>query len=240
VMFNDFITIASDQLFNNAAKIHFMSGGRFSAPVTIWTVAGAEGRWGAQHSQHLAGWFAQVPGIKVLSPASPVMMRASVLAALDDPDPVVLLVDRPLLYSRAPLANDEASPWKARVVQVGSDATIATAGRLVHVAIEASRASGSSVEIVDLQRIAPLDVDPVVASVEKTGRLVVAHDEVGCGALGALVETAVYQRAFWALDAPIARVSAPSTPVPTAPNLEDAYIVEATDIERAIWEVMNP
>lgn len=235
IMFDDFATLASDQLFNNAAKIHFMSGGRYSVPLTIWTVAGAEGRWGAQHSQSLAGWFAQVPGIKVLSPSSPKMMYSSVLEALTDPDPVVLFVDRRLLYSRAELPGDDGSPWQARVIKGGSDVTVAASGSLAHSALEAAHAFPDGVvEVIDLQRLAPIDVSVIVESVARTSRLVIAHDEARCGGIAAAVASEVYERGYWSLEAPIQRVTCPPTPVPFAGPLEDAYVVSATDIVDAI------
>lgn len=237
IMFNDFLTVASDQLFNAAAKIHYMSGGRYSVPLTIWTIAGAQGRWGAHHSQHLAGWLAQVPGIKVLAPASPAMAASSVAAALEDPDPVILLVDRPLLYSRAALAGDDGSPWQPRVVREGSECTVVASGRSVHLALQAAQQTQTSVEVIDLQRLAPIDVGPVVESVKRTGRLVIAHDEVSCGALTSLVETLVYENAYWDLDAPIKRVTSPATPVPSAANLEDNYTLDTEAITAAIDEV---
>jgi pyruvate/2-oxoglutarate/acetoin dehydrogenase E1 component len=234
IMFNDFITAASDQLFNNAAKIHFMSGGRRSVPLTIWTLAGAGTRWGAHHSQHLDGWFAQVPGLKVLSPASPRMMFASVTAALENPDPVVLLVDRSLLYETTALPNDDASPWSSRIVRRGEDVTLATSGRLVHVAIAAAASLEASVEIIDLQRLAPIDVTLVLESIRRTKRLILVHDEVSGGAMTAMLEAAIYQEGFWILDEPICRVTAPTTPVPAAANLEDAYMVSTAGIARAV------
>jgi pyruvate/2-oxoglutarate/acetoin dehydrogenase E1 component len=234
IMFNDFITAASDQLFNNAAKIHVRSGGRRSLPLTTWTLAGAGTRWAAHHSQHLDGWFAQVPGLKVLSPASPAMMFASVSAALADPDPVVLLVDRALLYTTEPLAHDDASPWRPRIVRAGEDVTLVASGRLVHLALAATQDMDASVEVIDLQRLAPLDVQPVLESVRKTKRLVIAHDEVSNGAFAAMLQAAIYPEAFWILDEPIAVVSSSPTPVPAAPNLEDAFMVGRDEIARAI------
>jgi pyruvate/2-oxoglutarate/acetoin dehydrogenase E1 component len=240
IMFNDFLTVASDQLFNTAAKAHYMSGGRYSVPLTLWTIAGAEGRWGAHHSQHLAGWLTQVPGLKVLAPASPAMMAASMRAALDDPDPVVLIVDRPLLYSRAPLAGDGGSPWSPRVVRPGEDVTVVASGRTVHLALRAAEQVEASVEVIDLQRLAPLDVSSVVDSVSRTTRLVIVHDEVACGGLTTLVESAVRDNAFWSLDAPVERVTSPATPVPAAGVLEDAYIVNVDEVSAAIRRVMEP
>jgi len=239
IMFNDFITAASDQLFNNAAKIHFMSGGRYSVPLTVWTLAGAGTRWGAHHSQHLDGWLAQVPGLKVLAPCTPAMASASVRAALEDPDPVVLLVDRELLYSRQGLAGDNGDPWSPRIVAGGSDLTLATSGRLVHTALAASAQSGFSVEVIDLQRLAPLAIEAIVTSVEKTNRLLIVHDEASSGSFASAVAAAVYERAFWALDAPVGRLTAPATPVPAAARLEDAYMVDAAKVTAAIRALMG-
>lgn len=238
IMFNDFMTAASDQLFNNAAKLHFMGGGRYSVPLTVWTIAGAGTRWGAHHSQHLDGWFAQVAGLKVLSPTTPRMAYASVTAALEDPDPVVVLVDRALLYDRVALPGDDGDPWAPRTVRHGDDVTVVATGRLVHLALEAAEQARPSVEVIDLQRIAPLDVEPILASLERTSRLVLVHDEAACGALSALVESAVYERGFWLLDAPIRRLTSPATPVPAAATLEDAYMLTADDVVAAVEAVM--
>lgn len=234
LMFNDFITVASDQLFNNAAKLHFMSGGRYSVPLTVWTIAGAGTRWGAHHSQHLEGWLMQVPGLKVLAPSSPAMVAASVRAAMEDPDPVVVVGDRALLYSREPLAGDDGSPWSPRVVRQGGDVTLVTTGRLTHLALEVAEEVDASVEVIDLQRLAPLDVSVIVDSLEATTRLVIAHEEATCGAVSGSLLKAVYDAAFWMLDGPIVTVNSPATPVPAAATLEDAHVIGAADLRRAI------
>jgi pyruvate dehydrogenase E1 component beta subunit len=239
LMFCDFVTAASDQLFNHAAKIRFMSGGTYSVPLTVWTIAGAGTRWGAQHSQRLDGWLAQVPGLKMLAPATPAAAASAVAAAIADPDPVVLLADRSLLYSRTPLPNDGESPWRSRVVQHGTEVTVAATGRLVHVALEAGRATGCSVEVVDLQRLAPLDVDPLVDSATRTGKVLVLHEEASPGAMAGLIAAAVYDAAFWTLDAPIVQLTGPPTPVPAAPRLEDAYLLDVDDVSNAIKQLVR-
>jgi pyruvate dehydrogenase E1 component beta subunit len=239
LMFCDFVTAASDQLVNHAAKIHFMSGGHSSVPLTVWTVGGAGTRWGAQHSQRLDAWIAGVPGLKVLAPASPAFAAASIREAIADPDPVVVFTDRALLYSRSDLPGDAGSPWHSRVVRAGTELTVAATGRLVHVALEAADAVGASVEVVDLHRLAPLDVDPVVESVVRTSRLLVLHDEAGPGALAATVVAAVQEAAFWQLDAPIARLTSPATPVPAAATLEDAYMLDVDAVAAAMKQVLQ-
>lgn len=239
LMFSDFMTAASDQLFNHAAKIHFMSGGRYSVPLTVWTVAGAGTRWGAQHSQRLDGWLTQMPGLKVLAPSSPAMARASMAAALADPDPVVIVVDRSLLYARACLPADDTSPWQTRVVREGRDLTVVTSGRLVHLALAVAAELPADVEVIDLQCIAPLDLSVVLRSLDKTSRLIVAHDEHASGALGATVESRIYAEGFWMMSAPVVRVSSPPTPVPAAASLEDAYMIDHTLLRRKFEEALN-
>lgn len=239
VMFNDFLTLASDQLFNHAAKIHFMSGGRYSVPLTIWTVGGAGTRWGAQHSQRLDGWLSQIPGLKVVSPSSPQMMRNTMREALHDPDPVVILVDRTLLYSRVALPDDNGSPWQARIISQGSRVTVAASGRLTHLALEIARNRPGEIEVIDLQRLAPVDVTTICKSVEKTNRLVLLNDEVSTGGYVASLALAVYDHTYWLLDAPIGHLASPSTPVPAAPSLEDAFMITSSDVENAVLKTLN-
>jgi pyruvate/2-oxoglutarate/acetoin dehydrogenase E1 component len=239
LMFDDFLTLASDQLFNHAAKIHHMSGGRRSVPLTVWTTGGAGTRWGAQHSQRIDGWLAGVPGLKVLAPTTPAMAAASLSAAVDDPDPVVILADRTLLYRRWELPGDDGSPWANRLVHEGSDLTIAASGRTVALALEAVEETGVSADVVDLQRIAPLDVSVLVPSIERTSRLLVVHDEAAGTGVADRVARAAYEQAFWLLDAPVEIVTPPATPVPAAPVLEDAFQVQRNDIAAAIGRVLR-
>ena len=240
LMFDDFITVASDQLFNNAAKINFMSGGRFPVPLVVWTIAGAGTRWGAHHSQHLEGWLGQVPGLKVLAPASPAATERSVEAAFADPNPVVIVADRDLLFSRASLPGEDSSPWCPRVLRPGTDVTLLTSGRLSHLALEAIEGLDVSVELIDLQVIAPLELEPVVESVARTSRLAIIHDEAAPGALSSMIARAVYDAAFWHLDAPIAVVTSPGTPVPAAAVLEDAHMLGAEDIVNTVRGLVAP
>lgn len=234
LMFNDFLTLASDQLFNHAAKIHFMSGGRYPVPLTVWTTAGGLTRWGAQHSQRLDGWLVQVPGLKVLAPSSPAAAAASVTAALADPDPVVIVADRMTLYGRAELPGDEAVlPWAPRLVANGDAATVVAVGRLVAVCLQAVERAGVEADVVDLQRLAPLDVSLVVESVRRTGRLLVVHDEPRSGAMSAAIVAAVVERGLPA-GARVRRVTAADTPVPAAATLEDAYAVTPEGIAAAL------
>jgi pyruvate/2-oxoglutarate/acetoin dehydrogenase E1 component len=175
----------------------------------------------------------------MIAPASPVLAATAVLEATADPDPVVVLVDRALLYSHQGLPGDSGSPWRSRVVRSGSELTVAATGRLVHLALEAAAAIGASAEVVDVQRLAPLDIEPVVDSVTRTSRLLVLHDEAGPGAMGATIAAMVQDVAFWDLDAPIARLTSPATPVPAAATLEDAYTLDADDVADAMKRLLQ-
>ncbi|MGH9027258.1 MAG: transketolase C-terminal domain-containing protein, partial [Acidimicrobiia bacterium] len=176
----------------------------------------------------------------VLAPSSPDAAGAAVETALDDPDPVVVSVDRSLLYSRAPLPGDpSASPWRGRIVEAGDDITVAATGRLVHLARQAAAESDASVEIVDIQRIAPLDSDTVLESVRRTSRLLVLHDEAAGGGVSSALAAAVADEGFWVLDAPVRRLTSPATPIPAAATLEDAYMLDVGEVRLAIKELVE-
>jgi pyruvate/2-oxoglutarate/acetoin dehydrogenase E1 component len=240
LMFNDFMTVASDQLFNHAAKIRFMSGGRYSIPLVVWTVGGAGTRWGAQHSQRLDGWFAQVPGLKVLAPSTPAAAYAAVTEAIADPDPVVVLADRSLLFESGGLPGDERiDPWRARRVLDGDRLTVVATGRLVHLARDVALAADLSVDLLDVQCIAPLDIQPILESLERTARILIVHDEAGGAGAAATLAAAVYEQGFWLLDAPVGRLTSPATPVPAAAGLEDAFCITAEKIESAMRSVLE-
>jgi len=240
LMFNDFVTVASDQLFNHAAKIRFMSGGRYSVPLVVWTVGGAGTRWGAQHSQRLDGWFAQVPGVKVLAPSTPAAAYAAVAAAIEDPDPVVVLADRSLLFKSGGLPGDERiDPWRPRRVLEGDRLTVVGTGRLVHLARDVALGANFSVDLLDVQCLAPLDLQPVLDSLERTAHVLILHDEAGDAGAASTLAAAVYERGFWSLDAPVGRLTSPARPVPAAPVLEDAYRITPEKIESAMRSVLE-
>ena len=239
LMFADFVTLASDQLFNHAAKIHYMSGGQRSVPLTVWTTGGAGTRWGAQHSQRLDGLFAAVPGLKVLTPATSAAAGAALSSALDDPDPVVVISDRALLYRRDEFPGDGSDPTQPRVVQVGTQVTLVATGRLLFDAIEASRSAGVAAEIIDLQRTAPLRVDEIVDSVRRTGRLLVLHDEARAAGIASMVVAAVVEQAIRDLAAAPMILTSPATPVPAASTLEDRYLIDSAGIAKALLEVVQ-
>jgi pyruvate dehydrogenase E1 component beta subunit len=239
VMFIDFVTLALDQLVNQAAKAHAMSGGQLSAPLVLRTQGGAGRRWGAQHSQSLESWLTHIPGLKVVMPSRAVDAAGLLASAIADPNPVVF-VENKTLYFKSEEVPERPEPvpiGEALVVRPGSDVTIVALSRLVDealVAAERLAAEGIEAEVIDPRTLVPLDLDAVVASVRRTNRLVVAHEAVEHGGFGAELAAQVQAAAFDDLDAPIERVGAAFAPVPFSPPLEDAYVPGAEEVYAAV------
>ncbi|MGH2850386.1 MAG: alpha-ketoacid dehydrogenase subunit beta, partial [Solirubrobacteraceae bacterium] len=235
IMFIDFITLALDQLVNQAAKAHAMSGCQLSVPLVLRTQGGAGQRGGAQHSQSLEAWLTHVPGLKVVMPASAADAAGLLASAIADPGPVVFVENKALYFKRAELAEVPAPVpiGAARTLREGGDVTIVALSRLVDEALDAAdrlAADGIAAEVIDPRTLVPLDLDAIVASTRRTGRLVVAHEAVRFGGFGAEIAAAVGAAAFDHLDAPIERVGAPFAPIPLSPPLEDAYLPGASEI----------
>jgi pyruvate/2-oxoglutarate/acetoin dehydrogenase E1 component len=240
IMFIDFITLALDQLVNAAAKAHFMSGGQLTVPLVLRTQGGAGLRGGAQHSQSLEAWLAHVPGLKVVMPSRPSDAAGLLASALAAPNPVVFIQTKTLYFRIGELAETvEPVPiGQAVTLREGRDVTIVALSRLVHDALEAAdrlaAEDGIEAEVIDPRTLVPLDLAAIVASVERTGRLVIAHEAVEHGGFGAEVAARVGAAAFDSLDAPIARVGAPFAPIPLSPPLEDAYLPGVDEIVAAV------
>jgi pyruvate/2-oxoglutarate/acetoin dehydrogenase E1 component len=228
IMFIDFITLALDQLVNQAAKAHFMSGGQLSVPLVLRTQGGAGGRAGAQHSQSLEAWLTHVPGLKVVMPSRAADAAGLLASAIADPGPVVF-VENKSLYFRREMVSESAEPMalgRANWLRPGRDVTIVALSRMVGEALTAAQrlaAEGIEAEVIDPRTLVPLDLEPIAASVRRTGRAVVAHEAVRAGGFGAELAAQLQEAAFDYLEAPIQRVGAPFTPVPLSPSLEDAY-----------------
>jgi pyruvate/2-oxoglutarate/acetoin dehydrogenase E1 component len=239
IMFIDFITLALDQLVNQAAKAHFMSGGQLTVPLVLRTQGGAGQRGGAQHSQSLESWLAHIPGLKVVMPGRAADVRGLLASAIADPNPVVFIENK-ALYFRREEVPDDPSPvpiGRANTLREGDDVTIVALSRLVGEALRAAdRLAGDGIEaeVIDPRTLVPLDLEAIVASVRRTNRLVVAHEAVEQGGFGAEVAARVQAAAFDDLDAPIERVGAPFTPVPLSPPLEDAYLPGADEVYGAV------
>ena len=240
IMFVDFITLALDQLANGAAKAHFMSGGQLTVPMVLRTQGGAGYRGAAQHSQSLESWLTHVPGLKVVMPSRPSDAAGLLASAIADPNPVVF-VENKTLYFRTGEVAEPAAPvpiGRAATVRAGSDVTVVALSRLVHDALAAAdrlaAEDGIEAEVIDPRTLVPLDVEAIVKSVERTGRLVVAHEAVEHGGFGAEIAAQVQAAAFDYLDAPIGRVGAPFAPIPLSAPLEDAYLPGADEVVAAV------
>ncbi|MBD0317327.1 MAG: alpha-ketoacid dehydrogenase subunit beta [Thermoleophilia bacterium] len=239
VMYQDFTTLAMEQLVNQAAKHRYMSGGQLKVPLTVRTQGGAGWSPGAQHAQQLEGWFVHVPGLKVVFPSTPADVRGLLWSSIYEDNPVMFFEHR-TLYGIKGEVPDEIEPielGRARVHREGDDVTVVATGRLVHEALAAAKEAeedGISVEVVDPRTLLPLDEDALVESVKKTNRCVVAHEAVVRMGFGAEVAALVQERAFDYLDAPVERVGAKFAPLPFAPVMEQYVVPHAADVLAAI------
>jgi acetoin:2,6-dichlorophenolindophenol oxidoreductase subunit beta len=229
IMFIDFITLALDQLVNHAAKLYYMSGGQLKIPLTVRVQCGISGAMGAHHSQSLESWLAHVPGLKVVMPSNPADAKGLLKAAIRDDNPVVFIEHRGLYWSKGevPEAEKIVPIGKATVLRPGEHLTIVTFANMVGTVLAAAEelsAEGIAAEVIDLRSLSPLDIGTIAESVRKTGRMVVAHEAVEQGGIGAEITAAVQERALYYLDAPILRVAAPFAPVPASPALEKEFL----------------
>ena len=239
IMFVDFITLAMDQLVNHGAKLRYLSGGQLKVPLVVRAQCGAMGGWGAHHSQSLEAWFLHVPGLKVVMPATPADARGLLKAAIRDDNPVVFVENRALYWGLGdvPAGEGLVPLGQAAVRREGSDVTVLATGRLVGEALGAARDLGAedvSAEVIDLRSLAPLDLETIVGSVRKTGRVVIAHEAVLTGGLGAELAARLQHAAFDYLDAPIERVGAPDAPVPASPQLEEVFVPGRAEVAAAV------
>jgi pyruvate dehydrogenase E1 component beta subunit len=229
IMFNDFVALAMDQIVNQAAKIHYMSGGRLSAPLVVRMLCGTNGSTAAQHSQSLEAWFTHVPGLKVVAPSTPEDAKAFLKAAIRDPDPVMFFEQR-MLYNTKGELPDQVEPaplGQGRVIREGSDLTIAAYMKGVQQARDAAELleqEGISVEVWDVRSLVPFDREGLRGSLERTGRLLTLHEAVVRGGFGAEIAAIAADECFDLLKAPVARVGAHCTPHPYAPQLENTML----------------
>lgn len=225
IMFMDFMTLAMDALVNQAAKAHFMFGGQRSVPLVIRTPHGGGLNAGPQHSQCLEAWFAHIPGLKVVCPATVSDAYGLIRSAIADPNPVVVVENKALYGMKGELPDKpQVVPiGKGNIVRSGGDLTIVTYGALVHTALDAAQILETEkidAEIVDLRSIQPWDEELVLSSLARTHRLIVAHEAVEAFGVGAEVAARMADIGFDELDAPILRVGAPFMPIPFAKSLE--------------------
>ncbi|HET6949379.1 MAG TPA: alpha-ketoacid dehydrogenase subunit beta [Acidimicrobiales bacterium] len=242
VMTVNFSLLALDQIVNNAATLLHMSGGQFNVPLVIRMTTGAGRQLAAQHSHSLEGWYAHIPGIRVVAPATLEDARGMLWTALEDPDPV-LIFEHGSLYPMAGELADDAGPTdldRAVVRRPGSDLTIVTYGGTLGAATAAAErlaADGVEAEVIDLRTLRPLDTATVVGSVTRTHRAVVVDEGWRTGSLSAEVSARITEEAFYDLDAPVARVCSAEVPMPYARHLEEAALPQVADVVAAAKEL---
>lgn len=239
IMFMDFVTLAMDAIVNQAAKARFMFGGQVNIPLVVRLPHGGGLNAGPQHSQCLEAWFAHVPGLKVVCPASVADAYALTRAAIDDPDPVIVIENK-ALYGLPGDLPEQMPPLRigeARIAREGNHVTLVTYGASVFTCVKAATQladEGISAEIIDLRSLQPWDKQAVLASVARTHRAVVIHEAVRAFGIGAEIAAVIGEEGFDDLDAPVCRVGAPFMPVPFARSLEEKFIPDADAVLSAV------
>jgi acetoin:2,6-dichlorophenolindophenol oxidoreductase subunit beta len=242
IMFMDFMAVCFDQIINQAAKMRYMSGGQMTLPLVIRTQSGAGVNAGPQHSQSLEALLFHIPGIKVVMPSNPYDAKGLLKASIRDNNPVVFIENKALYGMKGEVPEEDYTIpiGQAKIVKEGNDVTIVALGQMVHkalVAVETLENNGISPEIIDPRTISPLDTETIKQSVKKTGRLIIVHEAVKIGGVGAEIAAMVQEEVFDYLDAPIQRVAAPFTPVPYSKPLENYYLPNENDIIHAVNKI---
>src|SRR5712692_4591335 len=243
IMFGDFLTLAMDQIVNQAAKVHYMSGGKLKVPLVVRTTLGATRRSAAQHSQSLHAWVSHVPGLKVALPSTPYDAKGLLKSAIRDDNPVVVFEDKMSWTLRGPVpAGDYTIPFGvADVKRPGRDVTIVATSSMVQVALEAAlalAADGIEAEVVDPRTTVPLDVETLVASARKTGRVIVVDEGHRAYGVTGEIASAISEGAFYQLDAPVQRMGALDVPVPFSPVLEDQTVPTPAAVAQRARDLM--
>ena len=242
IMFMDFIGTCWDQVVNQMAKMRYMFGGQMRLPLVLRTHTGAGLNAGPQHSGSLEAWAVHVPGLKVVMPSTPADMKGLLKAAIRDDNPVIVVENKTLyaMKGEVPAGEHLVPIGCAEVKREGKDVTVVALSRMVHEALTAAELlskDGISVEVLDPRTLSPLDRDALLASLAKTGRLVIAHEAWGPCGFGAEIAAIAAEGAFRSLRAPVKRVTAPFTPVPFSPPMEKFWLPDAGKIAAAVREV---
>ena len=243
IMRNDWMTICMDEIVNQVAKMHYLSGGRPRVAMVIRAATEGGIGLGAQHSQSFEAWFVHVPGLKVVMPSTPYDAKGLLKAAIRDPNPVIFL-EPGVLYGTSGTVPEEdyvIPLGKADIKREGKDATIVVWGTMVLKALNAARTlagEGIEVEVIDPRTLRPLDIETIIESVKKTGRLVVAHEAMKTCGVGAEIAALVQEKAFDYLDAPIKRVATPDVIIPVNRNLERIVLPQEEQIVEAVKSVL--
>jgi pyruvate/2-oxoglutarate/acetoin dehydrogenase E1 component len=239
VMTVNFSLLALDQIVNNAATIRHMSGGQFSVPLVIRMATGAGRQLAAQHAHSLEGWFAHVPGLRIVTPATLEDARGMLWTALENPDPVLIFEHQALYNMEGPLAINAGAVDidRAAIRRMGRDVTLVTYGGTLFktlMAADTLATQGIDAEVIDLRSLRPLDIDTVLSSVRKTRRVVVIDEGWRSGSLAAEILARIAESAFYDLDAPVSRICSAEVPMPYPKHLEDAALPQPATIIDAV------
>lgn len=239
----NFSLVAIDQVINSAAKMLSMSGGQFNVPIVFRGPSGNAGQLGAQHSQCFENWYANCPGLKVVSPSTPYDAKGLLKTAIRDNDPVIFMESELMYGNKGEVPEQEyfIPIGKADIKRQGSDVTIISFGKMVHVALDACKAlesEGIQAEMIDLRSLRPIDYDAIVESVKKTNRCVIVEESWPLAAIAGELTYMIQKRAFDYLDAPILRITGADVPLPYAPTLIEAYLPNVKKVVHAVKQVM--
>ncbi len=244
IMTVNFSLLAADQIMNTAATVLHMSGGQFNVPVVIRMATGGGKQLAAQHAHSLEGWYAHIPGLKVLTPATLEDARGMLWPALQDPDPV-LIFEHTLLYNmkgELPVKPVEVDIEKAKIHRQGSDVSLITYGLSLHKALEAAEKladEGVDVEVIDLRVLRPLDDDTTINSVRKTHRALIVDEGWRSGGISAEISARIMEQAFYDLDAPVERLCTAEVPIPYAQHMEEAAIPQVDGIVASVKRMVG-
>ncbi|NAY90130.1 MAG: alpha-ketoacid dehydrogenase subunit beta [Desulfurococcales archaeon] len=244
LMFIDFLGVAFDQIYNQAAKMRYMFGGRAKIPLVLRTVAGAGFSAAAQHSQSLHSIFVHVPGLKVVMPSTPYDAKGLLISSIKDDDPVIFIEHKGLYGIKGPVPKDEYEVplGVADVKRRGKDVTIVATAAMVHKSLRVAEKlakEGVDIEVVDPRSLKPLDLDTILGSIKKTGRLVVVDEGYPRCGFATDIAAIAASMAFRDLKAPVKLVTPPDTPVPFSPALEPEWIPSENDIEKAVRKTVE-
>jgi pyruvate/2-oxoglutarate/acetoin dehydrogenase E1 component len=239
MQFADFISCGFDQLVNVAAKLHYRQG--LAVPIVVRLPSGGGFSGGPFHSQNPEAWFLQAPGLKVVAPATAADAKGLLASAIRDPNPVMFL-EHKHLYRRVrgevPEGEHTVPIGEARIVREGAELTVVAYGSTVALAEGAAEELGEDIEVIDLRTLCPLDTETILASVRKTGKVLVAHEATRSCGIGAEIAALIAEEAFEHLDAPVARLTAPDVPIPFSPTLEQAVLPGPDDLKEACRELL--
>jgi pyruvate/2-oxoglutarate/acetoin dehydrogenase E1 component len=244
IMFGDFITLTMDQMVNQAAKTHYMSGGKLKVPMVLRTTLGATRRSAAQHSQSLHAWFSHVPGLKVVVPSTPYDAKGLMKSAIRDDNPVAIFEDKMLYQTKGPVPEGEYTIplGVADIKRAGDDVTIVATSSMVQVALAAAEQlaqMGIAAEVIDPRTTVPLDKETLIASAKKTSRVIVVDEGYQSYGVTAEIASVIADGAFYHLDAPVKRIGALDVPIPFSPVLEDMTVPTPTQVVATAKSLMG-